>query len=150
MSFLNFPEIQHMRIMDTNEEIHCGSIAFTEHSELEYVRAKVFIHGDVGGARLRVRLDRSGHPDVYSDWVRVADIEDLSDKWIGWLRFDINRKPFVGTTQHDVYIEVDNYTMEEYVTYIGVGFDDYDPIYGDAKASFLDRPLALQLFTWEP
>ena len=149
MSFLNFPETQHIKTLDINETIDCGSVTMPAHSELEHIRVKTFIHGNVGGARLRIKLDILSGSDVYSEWSSISDIEGLTDKWIGWVRFDFNRKPLKISEEYKVYVEVDNYTRDNDVTYIGLGYDDYDPVYGSAQADFRDRPIAVQLFTWE-
>jgi len=147
MSFNNFASIQGFVVLETGLKQKLGIATIPHELELSHIVLTLYKHGaNVGSEQLRINLyanDRYDSPFKSSGWVSIADIEDLSTNWLGWLRFDFERRNI--SLNQVVYVEIEsqNYTRNADTFYLGIGLDD--PVRFNTITSGSSAPAAMQI-----
>lgn len=134
MAYKDFNEKKYVYVTDTSTVNKLGSIQVDEPIEIANIRLDFYKNGTEVGDEV-FRLNIYSDPDyskVYasSNDVALSDIPDLGTYWIGWLRFDFDSIPVVGTSSNTFYIGLEpvTYTRVGDTFYVGAAADWYPNI----------------------
>jgi len=153
MSLYNFSNVQYVKSIDTGELIRCGSFKVSQNAELAYVRPLIYVQGILGGnERLRARFysdeNHSASKLLFtSKWTPKLSTA-FSEWWLGFIAIEFGGENLNPNIPYYVEIELDGYTRNGEVFYIGVCRDFPYPIYKitPTPQRFYQHPQALQIF----
>jgi hypothetical protein len=153
MAFLDFSDNQYIKFADTGEDIRMGGFSTVNNMELKHIRTTIYIDGAIPTTE-RMKIEIHGHIGVQSllytsDWANLADIANVSDRWLGWIRIDFNREPINKDVTYYPKIVLDNYTAIAGSFRIGFAYDFPFPVYDNSQDLFYNHPIAMQIFGYE-
>jgi hypothetical protein len=151
MSILNFSREEYVKSIDTGELIRCGSFRVNQASELAAIRSFIYIRGTLGGnERMRAKffLDDACTILQYTSAWTAKISSAVSGDWLGWIRIDFNNENLNPNITYYLAVELDGYTRDTEVFYIGLCRDFPYPIYKitPAPSRFYRHPQATQIF----
>ena len=158
MAFKSFPSTIHFKTVDTSEITKTGSFKTANSGELGYMRVLTYICGTLAGPeQIRIKICANAACDkiIYtSDWSSISAIKDengtiSTGNWLGWLRVTFNRENLNNEITYYGKIELQNYTRNVDVFYIGFGYDLPVISYDAGEDYVFDNPIGMQIFPYE-
>lgn len=128
MSFLQFPDTQVIKTLDTSEIVSLGAFTPARNTELKHARAQIYKHGTLAGNE-QVRLNVYSRADLdgllfSSDWADLADIDTtVPDYWLGLIRFDFARQSLDSNSAYTFAVATNNYTRNGDTFYLSFCYD---------------------------
>jgi hypothetical protein len=150
MGYKDFSRDQYIKTFDTGEEVGIGSFQVVENGELRHIRPAVYINGTLSGneqIRANIYSERTLESKIASsEWASFSEIETLSTYWIGLIRLDYDFIPLNKNIKYYHTLELQNYTRNEDVFYIGIPYDFPFPVYDNGQDKFFEHPLQTEIF----
>lgn len=157
MAFKDFPANQYVKTFETNELVRMGSFQTNENGELKYIRALMYIRGNLAGnEQFRIRLFPTNLYETSiatSSWMSLSNIVDenniaLLGNFVGMIRCDFNRENINKNNTYYVQAELQNYTANYPTFEIGLAYDFPGPRYAIGETKFYKANLAFEIFTY--
>lgn len=153
MAFNQFSEDIYVKTFDTDEDTYVGKFQVDTDIDLTHVNVKTVI------SNLAITTEKmqlyvcSRDSDITSilyasNVISLADITNLNDNWIGWVRFDFDQIPLNHNTEYHYAISIRDYTKVG-ISYVAGVYDYPVPTYDKGVLPFSDYPIALQIFGYE-
>ena len=116
MSFLDFPDHEIIRFIDTSEAFDIGEVNPVISGIVKHVRMIVYIKGtqSITNEALYVTItDINGSHESSPTFLTDIDFDDMLDDWIGYLRFDFQGKGVENGRNLTVSVRPENYTKTD-------------------------------------
>jgi hypothetical protein len=150
MSWLDFPKKIFIKTIDTSEEVKCGAHKFTNNMELRYIRLCILINGQVPTTeKMQLQLhSESTYSSLIlsSNQISLIDIQNVTSRWIGMIRFDFNYYPINTNLYYYIKLITTGYTRNADAYYLGVVYDWPDYTYPNGSVSPANHPIKMEDF----
>lgn len=125
MGYTQYADTRKWKVADTDEMVRLGGFKPGYNQELRFIRSELRIYGGLGGSE-RIRLNFYADTNYsrllfQSDWHDITNIE--AAHWMGWVRFDFDRRPINKHTFYYLAFEFENYTRTGNARYLAFALD---------------------------
>jgi hypothetical protein len=152
MAIKDFSNVLYCKTLEASEKADMGTFNLAENLELGHIRTLLFINGAiVGTERARINIYSTSTKEsliAQSSWLNLSDILNLSNYWLGYVRFDFNRQPINNNFTYYAELEIDQYTPSGSF-YVGAMHDFPASVYDNAENIFYNHPLVMQIFGYK-
>lgn len=137
MAFLQFPQTDFFRILETDSTTRMGSFQIPVGTELDHMMLTILVKGlIVTTINLRVKIfgsDMNETPEIVSDWVELSVDTLVSSPayttgWFGNIYVDFSGEPINPNVTYYMTCETSGYTRNGDTFYMGLNLDWNSPV----------------------
>jgi hypothetical protein len=157
MSIKNFSNELFMKcIMDSSTKEYCATFDQPANAaQLAHIRLLMYFEGQFTSESVELYCTDSIGSPTFTHQSASVKVTSLSDslslpgaKWMGWVRFDFDRQWIPASDTWIIQVGGSAYT-KTHALFMGAVFDWPVPVNWTVQESFLDHPIAFQIFTAE-
>lgn len=142
MAFLQFPNQQYFRILDTDTETRLGYFNLDHATELAHVMLTIYVNGTIPSAfdmTLNVYSSSRYSSPLYTSEAAEISVATLVPtyvtNWLGNIYLDFDRNPLNPNINYYLSVETNGYTRNGDIYYVGVNLDWYSPVNNQLSAT---------------
>lgn len=156
MSVEQYPSNMWVKQLDSDEIALIGSFQFPNRGELQYGNLYLIKKGAlVGSPKARLHFYSRADLEVslfQSDWRSFSNIDGIDDgsqNWLGWVRFDFGKQSINPNITYYVAIEMDDYTPNLSTESHFIGFFLDGPVYTTESDLKTTKQGKIEFYLWQ-